>query len=392
MNLLCPFKWFVCRLSLFALIAAWGGAAAYAAGNITGVAVDVGSKAERVLLKTDAPLTHTKLLTLTNPDRVVIDFPKVSAQGVALPMGYAGSLLKGIRFGQFDTNTSRVVLDLAKPADEVLIDVYSASAGGISIQLVSDPASVAVSPAADAPVAVQAFTYDAAQDEKPLIVIDAGHGGQDPGAIGAHKTYEKHVTLATARALRQALLRTGRYRVALTRDSDVYIMLGERVNIARKLKADMFISLHADSNPVPDAKGFSVYTISDTASDEEAAALAARENAVDELSGMDLGEVDKDVADILIDLASRETKTKSAQLADIIVDALHPKVTKLNKTHRYAGFRVLKAPDIPSVLIELGFLTNATDEKLLNSQEYREVVTSSIVRGIDAYYVTIKRR
>lgn len=364
---------------------------AWARETITGVAVEPTATGERITLLAARPFSHSKLLRLSNPERVVIDFPALNASNVRLPATYQGGFLNGIRFGQFDAQTSRVVLDLKQAVDEVSVAPAIAGSGGVVIELKGKKAVGGTSAAASqAPVA--AASYDAAQDEKPLIVIDAGHGGQDPGAIGAHKTHEKEVTLAMARSLRQALLRTGRYRVALTRDSDTFIILGERVNIARKLKADMFISLHADSNPHPDAKGFSIYTISETASDEESAALAARENAVDDLSGMDLGNVDKDVADILIDLAARETKTKSAQLADIIVQALHPKIVKLTKTHRYAGFRVLKAPDIPSVLIELGFLTNTEDEKLLLSPEYRELVMASIAKGIDAYYVTIKRR
>ena len=386
---------FVAKLLILMLFMCVGEASAWAAPTITGVSIEATSSGERVTLRSPERLTHSKLLRLSNPSRVVIDFPTLNAANLTLPAGYSSVLVSGIRFGQFDTQTSRVVLDIKQPLQEV--SVVPAASGGIAIDLRGTgvpvvsavPASTLATPVTQP---VQVPDYDAAQDEKPLIVIDAGHGGQDPGAIGAVKTQEKHVTLAMARSLRQALLRTGRYRVALTRDSDVFIMLGERVNIARKLKADMFISLHADSNPRPDAKGFSVYTISDTASDAEAAGLAARENAVDELSGMDLGNVDKDVADILIDLAARETKAKSSQLADILVDALHPKIAKLTKPHRYAGFRVLKAPDIPSVLIELGFLTNSTDEKLLQSAEYRELVTGSIAKGIDAYYVTIKRR
>lgn len=357
------------------------------AATITGVTITPTDRGERVTLVSARSLTPSKLLRLSTPPRVVIDFPSLTATGVAMPTGYRGSIVRNIRFGQFDPQTSRVVLDLARQVEEASVVAVN---GGVAIELRAGAGQAAGGAAAPVPPA--AISYDTAQDEKPLIVIDAGHGGQDPGAIGAHKTHEKNITLAMARALRQALLRTGRYRVALTRDSDTFIILGDRVDIARKLKADMFISLHADSNPTPDAKGISIYTISDTASDEEAAALAARENAVDQLSGMDLGAVDKDVADILIDLASRETKAKSAQLADIIVEALHPKITRLTKTHRFAGFRVLKAPDIPSVLIELGFLTNTTDEQLLQSPEYRELVTASIAKGIDAYYVTIKRR
>jgi N-acetylmuramoyl-L-alanine amidase len=222
-------------------------------------------------------------------------------------------------------------------------------------------------------------------ERKPLIVIDAGHGGQDPGAIGLHLTHEKDVTLNYARYLRKALLDTGRYRVALTREDDHFVMLPERVAIARKLKADIFLSFHADSNPRPEARGLSIYTLSETASDDEAAALAEHENKADIIPGIDLNKTDADVASILIDLTQRETMNKSAIFADAVVDGLHGKITKLQKTHRFAWFRVLKAPDIPSALIELGFLSNADDERLLLSPEYRDLVIDSVVKGIDRF-------
>jgi N-acetylmuramoyl-L-alanine amidase len=222
--------------------------------------------------------------------------------------------------------------------------------------------------------------------KKPLIAIDAGHGGQDPGATGLHKTHERDVTLAYAKALAKALEATGRYRTMLTRNSDVYILLPERVEIARRAHADMFISLHADSNPVASARGLSVYSLSETASDAESAALAERENKSDVIAGLNLNTTDKDVANILIDLTQRETMNKSAVLADKIVKSLDRHITHLSQTHRFAGFRVLKGPDLPSVLIELGFLSNAKDEKQLLSSDYRTRVVTSVIKGIDRYY------
>ena len=235
---------------------------------------------------------------------------------------------------------------------------------------------------ASAPAAKSAVS----EKDKPLIAIDAGHGGQDPGAIGVHDTHERDVTLNFALNLRKALLRTGRYRVALTRDNDTFVMLHDRVDIARRAHADMLVSLHADSNPLVNARGLSIYTLSATASDDEAAALAERENKADVITGINLNTTDQDVANILIDLTQRETMNKSTELADDIVANLHPKIQRLPSTHRFAGFRVLKAPDVPSVLIELGFLSNPIDERLLLSPEYRDIVVGSVIKGIDQYY------
>lgn len=373
------------------------------AASISGMQVVSLGQSEQIIFLSSEQIAHKKTLTLSSPDRIVMDFPSLSAAPLSLPSSYQGGILRAVRFGQFSPDTSRVVFDLNGKSEIISAKSERDSRGQwryvvtlSSSRTANSAPSSAASQLQRSPEAANAnkagINYENAQDEKPLIVIDAGHGGQDPGATGLNGVREKKITLEIAQVLRQAFLRTARYRVALTRADDRYIMLTDRVAIARKLGADIFISLHADSNPRKDAQGFSIYTISETASDAEAEALAKRENSVDDLSGLDLGKVDKDVADILIDLAARETKTKSAQIADIIVEALHPKITKLPTTHRFAGFRVLKSPDIPSVLIELGFLTNARDEAALQSREYRELVTQSIVRGVDAYFVTIKRR
>ena len=194
------------------------------------------------------------------------------------------------------------------------------------------------------------------------------------------------MVLSFAKALQKALLDSGRYKVKMTRESDIFIPLRERVNIARKAGGTIFISLHADSAPRDDARGLSVYTVSEKASDAEAEALAARENKVDLLGGMDLSGERQDVADILISLAQRDTKNQSAILADQLVLSLERNVRTLNNTHRFAGFAVLKAPDIPSVLIETGFISHPAEEKLLKTREYREKLISGIVRGVGEYF------
>ena len=354
------------------------------AASLHGVSIVPSPTGEEVHFATSGSVTPRKLFTLNAPDRVVIDLPPLAATGIAMPPDYRGTLVRGLRFGRFNATTSRIVIDVAGP---VKPDLRISAASGLVIGLTPSGAAASISSASPFVVLQQgtAATPVIPQAAKPLVVIDAGHGGQDPGALGLHDTREKEVTLAFAQRLREALLRTGRYRVALTRDDDRFVTLGDRVLTARQMKGDIFISFHADSNPRPEAQGVSVYTLSENASDAEAAALAERENKADILPGLDLGTTDEDVAAVLIDLAQRETMNKSARFADLVVEHLHGKVKRLPRTHRFAGFRVLKAPDIPSVLVELGFLSNADDEKLLKSREYQGLIVSSLVKALDAY-------
>src|SRR5262249_21621935 len=195
-----------------------------------------------------------------------------------------------------------------------------------------------------------------------LVIIDAGHGGVDPGTHGQSGILEKDLVLAVAKELRKVLESTGRYRVQLTRDSDVFIPLRERVNIARAARGDLFVSLHADSNDHREIRGASVYTLSEDASDREAAILAEKENIADLVAGVDLTGETNPVASILIDLAQRDTMNRSLRFAETVIGRL-PAATSVQpvKPHRSAGFAVLKAPDIPSALIELGYLTNVKD-------------------------------
>lgn len=337
------------------------------AQTVTGVEISsTVAGGELLTFKANTPISVVKSFTLASPSRVAIDISRVESAELKLPKPNKSQLVKAIRFGQYDANTSRIVLDLNAPAKIVA----SQSGNPMTIEIVPAGAMKPAKP----------------EKPKPLVFIDAGHGGQDPGAIGKHDTHEKDVTLNYAKALRDALLASGRYRVGLTREDDRFITLPDRVAIARRQKADLFISLHADSNPNPEARGLSIYTLSETASDAESAALAEQENKADIIPGIDLRGADADVASILIDLTQRETMNKSSQFADLVVKHLHSDITKLQKTHRYAGFRVLKAPDVPSVLIELGFLTNEKDEHLLLTKQYREHVVESVVKGIDRFY------
>ena len=213
----------------------------------------------------------------------------------------------------------------------------------------------------------------------------AGHGGVDPGALGRHAR-EKNVTLAFAREYARQLRNTGRYEVYLTRNRDIYIPLRQRVNIARKHNADLFISIHADAIKRKNVRGMSIYTLSETASDKEAAALAKKENQSDIIAGIDFADQPPEVANILIDLAQRETKNLSVKFANMVVDNARGKTRLLDRTHRFAGFRVLKAPDVPSVLIELGFLTNRSDEKQLLSSAWRRKVAGAMVNSLDGFF------
>ncbi len=220
----------------------------------------------------------------------------------------------------------------------------------------------------------------------PLVYIDPGHGGPDPGTIGHDGTYEKDITLAMAKELQRQLLASGRYRVKLTRESDRFVALRPRFEMARQDHADMFISLHCDSNPFAGARGATVYTLSETASDAEAAALAAKENKADLIEGVDLSKQNSAVTSILIDLAQRETKNRSAAFAELLVHDLGQVTLMLRNSHRFAGFAVLKAPDIPSVLIELGYLSDPQDEALLLSPVHRAKLAGAMLRAIDGYY------
>lgn len=227
---------------------------------------------------------------------------------------------------------------------------------------------------------------------RPLIVVDAGHGGLDPGAIGASGVLEKSVTLQVARRLRHRLEGTGRFSVVLTREADEYLRLRERVEVARRAGADLFLSLHADSNPDPGLRGASVYTLSDRASDREAAQLAQRENRVDALIGVHMDPDDDVMASILIDLAQRRTRGDSNRMAELLVNRLGEHVSLLNNSHRQAGFAVLTAPDIPSVLVELGHLSNLEDERLLATAEHQERLVSALVDAVSAFFARTTAR
>lgn len=342
------------------------------------------------------------VFTLATPYRAVIDLPAADWK-IADPAGDRG-LVNAIRYGLFSENQSRVVADLKRAAKVEKKFILSPSASSANYRLVVDLVPVT----ADEFVARQKLSKPAQtkrveklnppivpprsfvpqqrpKNDRNIIVVDPGHGGVDPGAVG-RKTKEKDVVLAFSRLLVDKLRATGRYDVHLTRKTDIYIPLRERVQIARRKKADLFISIHADAIRRKNVRGLSVYTLSEKASDREAAALARKENQSDVIAGIDFGDQPPDVTNILIDLAQRETKNHSKRFASHVVEKARGETLLLERTHRQAGFRVLKAPDVPSVLIELGFLTNRLDEKQLLSTQWQHNVAAALSRAIDAYF------
>ena len=248
------------------------------------------------------------------------------------------------------------------------------------------PVTQAAAPTPSVAQPIKGESLTKARDGVPVIVIDPGHGGVDPGATGVSGIYEKHITLAMARELKTALEKGGRYRVHLTRDRDVFIRLRDRVAIARQYGADLFVSLHADAVQNPQIRGLSVYTLSQNASDSEAQALAEKENKADLIAGVDLSHESPDVAGILIDLAQRETMNRSAGFATELVDEVGQEMDLLGNTHRFAGFAVLKAPDVPAVLVEMGYLSNEFEEKQLRQPQYRARLAKALAKAVERYF------
>lgn len=376
-----------------------GAPLARAAGTIAVSGVRLGGNAQstRLVLDLAAAPTHSNF-NLADPYRIVFDFSEFDWQVPAERMPPATGLIKSLRAGLFRPGTYRLVLDLGAPA-EVSRTMVLPPQAGFGWRFVADlaptsreafmarvvPGNEGVKQAKAAEPAVTDRQRRSA-GPKPVIVLDPGHGGVDPGAIGVGGVYEKHITLAMARQLKAHLEKTGRYQVVLTRDRDIFIPLRERVAIARRAKGDLFVSLHADSHPNQNTRGLSIYTLSEKSSDREAASLAEKENKADIIAGMDFSEESPEVTGILIDLAQRESMNLSAQFASLAVGELDRKVQTLDNTHRFAGFAVLKAPDIPSVLLEMGYLSNPTEVRLLQQAGYRDKMADSMSHAIDRYF------
>lgn len=354
---------------------------------------DHGSRTRFVLEMSAA--ADFRIFALENPDRMVIDFDATVWQAGPPRAGGVG-LIAGHRHGVRDGDVTRVVLDLAGPA-QVVDSFYLPAVGNLPYRFVLDLAPEAgTAPAArPAPDMVPAALTTPLPLPPPLprerarryvIAIDAGHGGIDPGTIGASGLLEKELTLDIARRLRTILEATGRYQVVLTRDRDVFLRLRERVRRARDARADLFVSLHADSISDSSLRGASVYTLSDVASDREAELLAARENRADALAGVALEPVDDITASILIDLAQRHTQNESSSMAQTLVTHLGEATRLVGMPHRQAGFAVLKAPDVPSVLVELGYLSNRRDEQALRTAAHRAELANALAGAIESHF------
>jgi N-acetylmuramoyl-L-alanine amidase len=366
-------------------------------------------KQTRFILDLDQPISF-HAFPLADPYRVVLDIPQVSFR---LPPGIGSAgrgLIKAFRYGLVMPGGSRVVFDLTAPAKITNVSVLEAANGQPSRLVLeleevdrttfvqslapeSRPelrpaiaeAKAAPLPVLAAPAKVEAGT--APSDMRPVIVIDPGHGGPDNGTQSGGES-EKNLVLGFALTLRDRIEKSGKYRVVMTRTDDTFIPLDDRVKIARNQSAALFVSIHADALPrhEGDAQGATIYTLSDRASDAEAERLAEAENKADAIGGVNLTEEPTEVADILIDLAQRETRTFSNRFARVLMAEMKTTTRMHKHPLKSAGFRVLKAPDVPSVLVELGYVSNKDDLEHLVSENWRSRTVASVAHAIDAFF------
>lgn len=394
-----PVSFFLAMLTLW-----FGGVPAWAA---TVERIDVA--ADHVVLHFDARVAGASALLLDRPQRIAIDVAGATPGGDA---AVGGAVLR-VRQAAHEGG-ARIVLDLAQPA---IVQEGRFGDDGMTLTLalrtVSDarfaraaaegklrylppfsyggraiPASYSITAPIPAPRGQLALPRVYGDDDsRPLVVIDPGHGGIDPGAISPTSGLkEKDVTLRIARAIRDELLASGRVRVALTREDDRFLVLQERYGVARKLKADLFISIHCDSVGGGDASGATVYTLSEVASDKEAARLAARENKADIIQGINLADASPDISSLLIDLTQRETMNNSASFARLLGREAKALVPIKPNFHRMASLVVLKAPDMPSILFETGYISNPRDAAFIDSREGRARIAESVRRAVDIHF------
>lgn len=387
---------------LFFCLLCWQGAEAATVKNLR---LGQNTDGFRLVFDADSKFAY-KAFLLDNPRRLVVDVFNTSVASAVEKFQDKSKLISKVRVGTPDKDSKRIALDLRTPVIikkafmlapqsnfgwRFVLDVKTVGAGEFNKHIGSkyafDGSAGSSKPAASS----QAKTATVPSKAKKVIVLDPGHGGKDPGAIGYSGVYEKNITLAMAKELKAILDKEGRYAVYLTRTTDIFIPLRDRVKIARKYNADLFMSVHADSAANRNAKGLSVYTLSETASDKEAEALAERENKADVIGGLNLLEHSKEVSDILINLAQRETMNRSSEFAGFMVQEMRNSVQLVDNTHRFAGFAVLKAPDVPSVLLEMGYLSNRTEERQLKQESYRKKLAVSASKAIRRYFDNMQR-
>jgi N-acetylmuramoyl-L-alanine amidase len=329
---------------------------------------------------------------MAGPDRVIVELPSVNFQVDPKQGRRSAGFVSGFRYGLFMADRARIIIDLAQPAAvaKVSVEPQTGGFGQLTIELKrttrEEFAALARESAAQARLPHVPVESKGEGDSRRIVVIDPGHGGIDPGAVVA-SIAEKQVVLAFGLKLKERLEAQGRYRVVMTRSDDSFVPLGDRVRIARGVEANLFISIHADSlTQASEVRGATIYTGSERASDAEAARLAAKENQADAVAGLDASEDVQDVAGILMDLAKRETRSFSTIFARNLVETLGGSI-KLHKVPlRSAGFRVLTAPDVPSVLIELGYMSSPKDAELLNSESWRTQAVAAVQQAIDTYF------
>jgi len=366
------------------------------------------AKQTRFVLDLDKTIQY-RAFTLGDPYRVVVDIPQVDFR---LPVG-AGTagrgLVKAFRYGLVMPGGSRIVFDLtgpAKIANSYVLDAANGQPSRLVLEIEEvdraafnqaaaaenkpdlRPAIASVNTAAPPDTSTSAPPKAASPpDLRPVVVIDPGHGGLDNGTRSGGDVMEKDLVLGFGLALRDRVEKSGKYRVVMTRSDDTFIPLNDRVKIARNQSAALFVSIHADALPrrEGDAQGATIYTLSDKASDAEAERLAEDENKADAIGGVNLTEEPTDVADILIDLAQRETRTFSNRFARLLMGEMKNTVRMHKHPLKSAGFRVLKAPDVPSVLVELGYVSNKGDLEHLVSENWRSKTVGSMARAIDVF-------
>ncbi|TDI58981.1 MAG: N-acetylmuramoyl-L-alanine amidase [Alphaproteobacteria bacterium] len=377
-------------LAVVSLISAASSASAASATTVTGVRIGDHAKSTRFVLDMEKSVDF-HLFMLADPYRVVVDLPSMDWNISPGDKQKAAGLIQAYRYGIFQPGTSRLVLDVNGPVavqKSFILEPTGPASYRLVIDLVKTNRKYFMANLGKPVVKPIEYSQPVPirRAGKKIIVIDPGHGGVDPGTISSKGYNEKSVTLKAGKELKKRLEKTGRYTVVLTRDKDFFIPLRERVRISRRADADLFISLHADSIENSKIRGATIYTLAEKSSDKEAAALAAKENKSDIIAGVDLEGESPLLTKILIDLMQRETMNYSAEFANLLIPEMGKQVKMRVNSHRFAGFRVLKAPDVPSVLVEMGYLSNRHDADMLVSKKGVEKIATSITKAVDRYF------